>query len=1181
MAAGIPRVSVIVPAYDVASYLESCLESLAEQTLADLEVLVVDDGSTDATAEIAERVVERDGRFRLIRQRNAGLGAARNAGLDAARGELVAFVDGDDLVPRRAYEVLLGALDRTGSDFACGGVRRLTSLGTTRAQFLGQAFERERLQTHITRFPDLVVDRLACNKLLRRSFWDEKGLRFPEGVRNEDIPVMLPAHYLARSVDVVRETVYLWRRRESGDLSGSQRRTSVKGLRDRVAAVDHVSRFLAARGMPDEKLVYDRSAVGNDLRYFLDVLDTADDEFRQLFLELVNDYLDRVDRRALEQPLAIERLKWQLVRRRALPELLEVLAFQAEGLAEAVPVRRRRRWYGDYPFGRDRRLRVPRSVYRLDEELAPVVRLNGMRWHGDELHLDGYAYVDQIGAPRRDSQRLQVLARPVGAERPVLRFETAPVLRPDVTRDSEQQLVSLDWSGFSARVDAGRLKRRGRPPRGSWQLAVVLRAGGVERTCWELGRAPLHPVPAAEGSSPHGHLRAELGRSETLVVRIERRPPLVRSSALDDDVLRLAGERGSLGPDGLVLQASRSDSGATLEYPVEPGADGGDATFRAAVPVADLTSEVDAADRAALGDDRGAGIVWDVALVEREGRRARLAMNEAAPATAWTVGGLEIAVERNHAGRARIVARSPRAVVTSAEWTAAGTLALAGSLRSPAGDHELVARGRRGGESLAVPVRRDLEAARFSAELPHEIVSLAGTRPLPAGTWDLVVRARDGDGPAGALAVGHELLDRLPLATAVGRKRFALGVTGYDVPLLSVSPDLDDDEQGGFRQRRLRETVYAAGRERGLRDAVLYDCFGGREYSDNPRAVHEELVRRGAPVEHLWVVRDGAFAVPDTAVAVRELSREHHEACATARYVVANDHLPRWFARRPDQVCLQTWHGAPLKRLGLELAGRPKAIREYRRVRRQPVENWDHLVSPGPWATPVLERAFGPTARVVETGLPRTDVLLRPDRDRLAADVRRRLGLPAGKRVVLYAPTYRDHLAAGERYRLGPLLDPTALRAALPDEDVVLFRRHRLMVAGAETRRDGVVEVTAYPDANELLLVADVLVTDYSSAIFDFASTGRPIVFFTPDLEVYRDEVRGFSIDFEAVAPGPLLRRADEVVGALEDLDGVRDAYRGRYERFVADHCSLQDGNATRRVVEQVFPELSESSTRR
>jgi CDP-glycerol glycerophosphotransferase len=246
-------------------------------------------------------------------------------------------------------------------------------------------------------------------------------------------------------------------------------------------------------------------------------------------------------------------------------------------------------------------------------------------------------------------------------------------------------------------------------------------------------------------------------------------------------------------------------------------------------------------------------------------------------------------------------------------------------------------------------------------------------------------------------------------------------------------------------------------------------------------------------------------------------------------------------------------------------------VREYRRALAVQPENWQYLVSPGAFASPILARAFSEQAQVLETGLPRTDVLLRADRDRVAEDVRRRLGLDAGKRIVLYAPTYRDHLASGDGFRLGPLLDLGALDSALAAECVLLFRKHRRMTGTLPAGAGSVLDISSFPDATELLLVVDVLVTDYSSAIFDFATTGRPMVFFTPDLETYRDEVRGFSIDFEADAPGPLLRRTDDVIEALRDPDGVSAAFADVYERFVSRYCSLQDGLAASRVVDRVF----------
>src|SRR5437764_6840572 len=153
-----PRVSVVVPMFNVAAYVEDCLTSLAQQSLTDIEVVMVDDGSTDETPAIARRFAAADSRFRLVSQPNGGLGHARNTGTAAATGEFLAFVDSDDVVPRHAYETLLAALDKSGSDFASGNVRRLSSLGLSQATFLANVFQRARTATHVTKFPALIAD---------------------------------------------------------------------------------------------------------------------------------------------------------------------------------------------------------------------------------------------------------------------------------------------------------------------------------------------------------------------------------------------------------------------------------------------------------------------------------------------------------------------------------------------------------------------------------------------------------------------------------------------------------------------------------------------------------------------------------------------------------------------------------------------------------------------------------------------------------------------------------------------------------------------------------------------------------------------------------------------------------------------------------------------------------------
>jgi CDP-glycerol glycerophosphotransferase len=231
------------------------------------------------------------------------------------------------------------------------------------------------------------------------------------------------------------------------------------------------------------------------------------------------------------------------------------------------------------------------------------------------------------------------------------------------------------------------------------------------------------------------------------------------------------------------------------------------------------------------------------------------------------------------------------------------------------------------------------------------------------------------------------------------------------------------------------------------------------------------------------------------------------------------------------------------------------------------VRQWNLLLSPSPFATPVLADSFDYRGELLEAGYPRNDRLVRADPAERAA-VRARLGIPEGRTAVLYAPTWRDDQREGDRYRLDLRLDVAAARAALGGDHVLLLRPH-VHVGGALPDDDFVRDVADYPDVQDLLLVADVLVTDYSSVMFDFALTDRPMLFFTYDLAHYRDVLRGFTFDFEHWAPGPLLAGSEQLVAALRDLDPAlhRDARRRFRERF----CPLDDGGAAARVVDRML----------
>ena len=352
-------------------------------------------------------------------------------------------------------------------------------------------------------------------------------------------------------------------------------------------------------------------------------------------------------------------------------------------------------------------------------------------------------------------------------------------------------------------------------------------------------------------------------------------------------------------------------------------------------------------------------------------------------------------------------------------------------------------------------------------------------------------------------------------------------------------------------------------------ELAVFLSWRGR-WSDSPRAISAELARRRPAVRQVWVLDDEAAGeLPAGMERVAPGTPEELDALAGARWVVSNDTLTMDWAKRPDCFYLQTWHGTPLKRIGYDIAWPPYsgALEHYTVELPRDVAKFDAMLSPNPFSTRVLRRSFGFHGAMLETGYPRNDVLHGPERAAVRARVRRELDLPAGTRAVLYAPTWRDSF----QHTLDRI-DVGLLRRTLGDGTTLLLRAHGYTAASDTGRSEpGVRNVTRWRDMAELYLAADVLVTDYSSSVFDFAGTGKPLLLYTYDLAHYRDTIRGLNVDLAAQAPGPLLSSSAEVAAALLDVEAATAPHRERYAAWVARYCPWDDGGASARVVDAVF----------
>lgn len=807
--------TVVVPIYNVAAYLAECLDSLAGQTYSDLDVVLVDDGSTDDSGSIAADYVARDRRFRLVRQPNCGLGAARNTGIDAATGEYLAFVDSDDVLPPYAFEVLVGALERTGSDFASGNVALLTRRGLRQSPLHRGTHRATRLAVRLAQQRNLVYDRLACNKVFRRSFWDQHGLRFPEGVRYEDIPVTIPAYALASAVDLVDLPVYYWRQRESdAEQSISQRLGEVRNLVDRFAAVDSASRSLAelaernGRAADGRKLKtwYDETALRSDLRMFLDLLPESSQEYQHRFLDLAEDFLNRVDPRVLDRLPARLRVAWGLVRERALPELLTVLAATAGQPVDTLPrgVRRGLRRYADLPLLDAGHPGAPRHAYTLPDGVRTEV--HEVWWRGDRLHIRGLAYHTARGATHPwDSIRLLWLRERTRAGRQVMARRIAGLRLPGLDR---QRLLPLPVrrsvagaagnpppyrrADFAIRLDPQRLRDRAGWQDGEWSLHVAVLGAGRARSRPVSTGDPRPELPARWVAD--GVRVVPFTRHGALWVRVQRpRAWVTGVRVLDDAFLiegiaqRTGGSGGGSGGTGEahgVLQLSRVPGVPSLSYPVRYLADGSGG-WSARVPLADLVTasglrtpgvwpEPDG--RPVLVGETSAG--WRVALKDSAGEPLDLPVPAGFAGLRHIVDGVALLAWSSEDEVLWLRAVPPGPVIRGADVDApASTLVLTGELPDGGAGWTGLRLALRWRESAA-PTTGSFDEPPADIEVPTEVtgtswcarVPLDGAAAPRDGDWLLLYRREPG-GPAAELLFDVSARRALPRDVRVAGRR--------------------------------------------------------------------------------------------------------------------------------------------------------------------------------------------------------------------------------------------------------------------------------------------------------------------------------------------------------------------------------------------------------------------------
>ena len=362
---------------------------------------------------------------------------------------------------------------------------------------------------------------------------------------------------------------------------------------------------------------------------------------------------------------------------------------------------------------------------------------------------------------------------------------------------------------------------------------------------------------------------------------------------------------------------------------------------------------------------------------------------------------------------------------------------------------------------------------------------------------------------------------------------------------------------------------------------IIFESYMGRQYSCSPKAIYEQMLKNPKFDDfiYVWALRDPSeyydLSLNKNTKIIKFGSKEYYKTYSKAKYWVSNSRINEAILKRKDQVYIQCWHGTPLKRLGYDIkyenGNSMNSSKDIKKKYSQDSKRYTYMISPSKFCTDRFVSAFNLKDKSIikELGYPRNDELFKY-KQKDVIKIKKRLNIASNKKVILYAPTWRDNQhksGVGYTYKLG--IDFDKLKS-LSDEYVILFRTHYFVAnyINLEKYKDFIINVSDYNDINDLYIVSDMLITDYSSVFFDYANLKRPIIYYMYDYDEYKNNLRDFYIKTSEL-PGPIVKNEDDLVSNIKSIDEVNKKYSEKYRKFNCKYNYLDDCNSSERVIEE------------
>lgn len=1137
-------ISVIVPIYNVEEYLEECLDSIYNQTKDNIEVILVDDGSTDSSGKIAKSYAECHQGFNYYRNKNGGLSSARNFGVSIATGKYIAFVDSDDVLAEDMYEKMFAAAERNGSDLTICNVVRFNSRSVWASNLHKLVFRNIPLNTHITECPNLINDTTSWNKLILRSFYLENNFSFPEGLLYEDIPVSIPMHVKANNVSVVESTYYYWRVRDGVSKSITQNTGNLKNLSDRIKILKMLNSFLRENGNDDLKKISDKKALEIDLMIFLNCCKSVSVQQANSVIDLINEYIDdQVDPSVFSELPIIVQEKYRCAREHNVKKLIELINYQYNGYYNAPVEEKNGRFFAS--LCDDLFTVESRDVTVELAKREPLQYVTDVTVGKSSVEIFAHIYFKGVSVSDFSQQSITAyLENELTGELTPLPVE--PVENSIITKNAGPTFdaytglgtsYNYDGTGFKVTIDLDkidvnkfncgynriRIDYENRLVKGILRLTstrILSRESGI---VWgdsyikvDYDDLKIFRIYLCKCGNFARELELKNGG---VAITLEKDARAVFAVDDEKNEIPFIAE----GNGGFVCPADKFKVGKTY-FTYYENTDG------------EYELLLLRAKKVLINNDEKQSVIF----LTNKSHCVRFTVNQGLTEVK-NISSKEnvVSIKTCYNCPADKVKRINRARLYVKDEIAGGVTVLS---------------------TANTAVTEKGIVCNFKIDFNSEAV----TKNLYAGMRDIHIAYMDN---------GEEIT-----ADIIYSQRFYKEVITFDMLELTCYRGVNGnirlksrrlwrpEENTRLKRKQLTAKNYPKYRQEEIDPRlIVFESMWGGKYSCNPQHLYEYIDKNYPEYKCVWSLTDEHTPIKGNGIRVRRGSQEYFKYLATAKFFVNNVNFETDYVKRQGQIEIQTMHGTPLKTLGLEVPGDfPNESSKKLYIEKN--GRWDYLLVQGRFMKDKAYDCFNFTKKILEYGYPRTDALFNVSEDK-KREIKKQLNLPLDKRIILYTPTWR------KKGSFDMELDIEKMRESLSDEYILLVRLHHLCAPNAAVEADNrfVFDLHSYRCVEDLYLISDILITDYSSVMFDYALLDKPMLFYTYDLEDYRDNLRGLYVDIEAEAPGPLLFNTEEVITAVKNIDEEWERCADKVKAFKDKYLGYECGNSCQKIIDEVI----------